>query len=79
MANIFNVVLFLEQPKRSGRKQTTSMSSLITKKNRANDVSLPKPRPQVSSPPQSDLGQIIKLIRSKLDEGNVKGGKKLAA
>ena len=30
----FNVVLvFLEQPKRSGRKQTTSMSSLINKKN----------------------------------------------
>ena len=47
----------LEQSKRSGRKQTTSMSSLINKKIRANDVSLPKPLPQVSSPPLSDLEQ----------------------
>ena len=28
---------------------------------------------QVSSPPLSDLEQRIKLISSKLDEGNVKG------
>ena len=80
MAYFFNVVLvFLEQPKRSGRKQTTSMSSLINKKIRANDVSFPKPHPQVSSPPLSDLEQRIKLISSKLDEGNVKGGIRLAA
>ena len=72
-------LFFLEQPKRSGRKQTTSMSSLINKKIRANDVSLPKPHPQVSSPPLSDLEQKIKLIKSKLDEGNVKGGIRLAA
>ena len=69
----------LEQPKRNGRKQTTSMSSLIIKKVRANDVSLPKPHPQVSSPPLSDLEQRIKLISSKLDEGNVKGGIRLVA
>ena len=69
----------MEHPKRSGRKQTTSMSSLINKKIRANDVSLPKPHPQVSSPPLSDLEQRIKLISSKLDEGNVKGGISLAA
>ena len=76
----FNVVLvFLEQPKRSGRKQTTSMSSLINKKVRANDVSLPKPYPQILSPPVSDLEQSIKLISSKLDEGNVKGGIRLAS
>ena len=76
MANFFNVVLvfFLEQPKRSER-----MSSLINKKNRANDVSLPKSHPQVSSPPMSDLEQRIKLISSKLDEGSVKGGIRLAA
>ena len=49
------------------------------KKIRANDVSLPKPHPQVSSPPLSDLEQRIKLISSKLDEGNVKGGIRLAA
>ena len=55
------------------------MSSLINKKIRANDVSFPKPRPQVSSPPLSDLEKRIKLISSKLDEGNVNGGKKLAA
>ena len=55
------------------------MSSLINKKIRANDVSLPKPHPQVSSPPLSDLEQRIKLISSKLDEGNVKGGIRLAA
>ena len=42
-------------------------------------MSLPKPHPQVSSPPLSDLEQKIKLIRSKLDEGNVKGGIRLAA
>ena len=73
-------LFFLEQPKRSGRKQTKSMSSLINKKIRAKDVSLPKPHPQVSSPPPlSDLEQRIKLISSKLDEGNVKGGLKLAA
>ena len=55
------------------------MSSLINKKTRANDVSLPKPHPQVSSPPLSDLEQRIKLISSKLDEGNVKRGIRLAA
>ena len=71
-------LFFLEQPKGSGRKQTASMSSLINKKNRANDVSLPKPHPQVSSPPLSDLEQRIKLLSSKLDEGNVKGGIRLA-
>ena len=32
-----------------------------------------------SSPPLSDLEQRIKLISSKLDEGNVKGGIRLAA
>ena len=70
----------MEQPKKSGRKQTSSMSSLINKKFRANDVSLPKSHPQVvSSPPLSDLEQRIKLISSKLDEGNVKGGMRLAA
>ena len=37
-------------------------------------MSLPKPHPQDSSPPLSDLDQRIKLISSKLDEGNVKGG-----
>ena len=72
-------LFFLEQPKRSGRKQTTSMSSLINEKKRANDVSLPKPQPQVSSPPLSDLEQRKKLISSKLDEGNVKGEIRLAA
>ena len=35
-------------------------------------MSLPKPHPQVSSPPLSDLELRIKLISSKLDEGNVK-------
>ena len=63
----------LQQPKQSGRKQTTSMSSLINKKN-----SSKKPIPN-SSPPLSDLEQRIKLISSNLDEGNVKGGIKLAA
>ena len=80
MANFLNVVLvFLEQPKRSGRKQTTSMSSLIIKKIRANDVLLPKPHLQVSSPPLSYLEQRTKLISSKFDEGNIKGGIRLAA
>ena len=60
MANFRNVFrVFLEPPKRSGHKQTTSMSSLINKKFRANDVSLPKPDSQVSSPPLSDLDQKI--------------------
>ena len=55
------------------------MSFLINTKIRANDVSLPKPHPQVSSPPLSDLEQRKKLISTKLDEGNVKGGIRLAA
>ena len=42
-------------------------------------MSLPKPHPQVSSPPLSDLEQRIKLKSSELDEGNVKGGIRLAA
>ena len=42
-------------------------------------MSLPKPHPQALSPPLSDLEQGTKLISSKLDEGNVKGGIKLAA
>ena len=41
-------------------------------------MSLPKPHPEVSSLPLSDLEQRIKLISSKLDEGNVKGGIRLA-
>ena len=41
-------------------------------------MSLRKPHPQVSSPPLSDLEQRIKLLSSKLDEGNVKGGIRLA-
>ena len=40
-----SLLFFLEQQKRSGRKQTTSMSSLINKKVRANDVSLQTPSP----------------------------------
>ena len=55
------------------------MSSLLNKKIRTNDLSLPKPHSQVSNPPLSDLEQRIKLISSKLDEGNVKGGITLAA
>ena len=55
------------------------MSSLINKKSLANDESLPKPHPQISSPPLSELEQRIKLIISKLDEANVKGGIRLAA
>ena len=42
-------------------------------------MSLPKPHPQNSSPPLRDLEERIKLKSSKLDEGNVKGGIKLAA
>ena len=42
-------------------------------------MSIPKPHPRVSSPPLSDLEQRIKLISSKLDEENVKGGIRLAA
>ena len=77
MANFLtSFLLFLEQPKKCGRQQTTTMSSLINKKIPVNDVSLPKPYPQVFSPPLSDLEQRIKLISSKLDEGNIKGGKK---
>ena len=47
-ANFFKLrsCFFLEQPKKSGRKQTKSMSSLINKKVRSNDVSLPKPIPK---------------------------------
>ena len=72
---LFNVVsFFLEQPKRSGSKQTTSMSFSINKKIRANDVSFPKPYLQVSSQPLSDLERRIKLRCRKLDEGNIEGG-----
>ena len=42
-------------------------------------MSLPKPHLQVSSPPLSDFEQRIKLISSKLNEGKVKGGIRLAA
>ena len=42
-------------------------------------MSLPKPHPQVSSPPLSELEQKIKLISSKLDQGNIKRGIRLAA
>ena len=42
-------------------------------------MSLPKLHPQVSSPPLSDLEQRRKIVSSKLDEGNVKGGIKPAA
>ena len=49
------------------------MSSFINKKKvRVNDMLLPKPHPQVSSPPLSDLEQRIKLKSSELDEENIK-------
>ena len=70
-------LFFLEKPRRSGRKQMTAMSSKKNKKFRANIVSLPKTRPRGSSPPQTDLEQRIKLINSKLDEGNIKGRMRL--
>ena len=38
-------LFFLEQTKRSGRKQTTSMSSLINIKIRANDCHMQNPSP----------------------------------
>ena len=55
------------------------MSYLRNKKISSNDVSLLKPHSQVSSPPLSDLEQRTKLKSSKLDEGNIKGGLRLAA
>ena len=55
------------------------MSSLINKKIRAKDVSPPKTHPQVSSPPLKVFEQRTKLISSKLDEGNIKRGIRLAA
>ena len=42
-------------------------------------MSLPKLHLQVSSPPLSDLEQRRKIVSSKLDEGNVKGGIRPAA
>ena len=42
-------------------------------------MSLPKPHPQVSSPPLSDFEQKIKLISSMLDERIVKREKRLDA
>ena len=67
------VYLFLEQPKRSGLKQSKNMSSLISKKNRENNLSLPKTHPKVSSPPLSDLEQGVKVMTSKLDNEIRKG------
>ena len=79
MANFCKVFLvFFKQPKNSGRKQTTSMISLINKKIRPNEVSLPKHHTQVSNPPLSDLLRKMKLMSRKLDEGNLKGWKRLA-
>ena len=80
MVNFFNVVLvFFGATEKKWTQTDHKHELLINKKIRANDVSLPKPHPQVSSPPLSDLEQRIKLISSKLDEGNVKGGIRLAA
>ena len=42
-------------------------------------MSLPKPCPQVSSPPLSYLEYRIKLVSSNLDEGDIMGGIRLAA
>ena len=49
------------------------MSSLINKTNLSKSCVTSK------TPPLSDLEQRIKLISSKLDEGNLKGGIRLAA
>ena len=53
-----NVFLFLEQPKRSGRKQTTGMSSLINYKIRGNYVPLPNDR---GSPSVNPTGRRARL------------------
>ena len=80
MANFFNVVLVFFGATEKKCTQTYHKDELLYKKKiRANDVSLPKSHPQVSSPPLSDLEQRIELLSSKLDEGNVKGRIRLAA
>ena len=81
MANFFNVVLVFSgaTEEKTGRKQTTSMSSLINKKIRVNDRSLSNPHPQVSIPPLSYLEQRIKLISSQFDGGNIQEEIKIAA
>ena len=42
-------------------------------------MSPPKPHTQVPSPTLCDLEQKIRLLSRKLDEGNIKGEKRLAA
>ena len=79
MANFVNVVLFFGATEKNWTQTDHKHELFVNKKVRANDVALPKPHPQVSSPPLSDLEQRIKLISSKLDEGNGKGGIILAA
>ena len=80
------IFFFTEQAKRSGHKQATALSSVITKKVRINFVLLSKPVPQGSSPRQTDPMQRIKLISiilrgkkgGKLIEGSKRRRKRLA-
>ena len=69
-------LFFCKKPKRSGRKQTTAMSSILNKKG-ANIVSLHRSLSHGSNPPQTDLQQTIKRISSNLIEGKITGGIRL--
>ena len=71
MAIFCMFLVFLEQPKRCGCKQTTSMSS-FPKETHAKTFSFPKLHPQISKPHLSDLEQRTNQISSQLDEGNMK-------
>ena len=67
---------FLKQPKRSVRKQTRAVTSIIE---RDSFVTVPKLLPQRSNPPQTNLEQRKKVIICKLDAGNLKDEKMLTA
>ena len=77
---LFNVVLVFFGATEKKWTQTDHKHELFDKqKNSSKRRVTSKTHPQVSSPPLSDLKQRIKLISSKLDEGNLKGGIRPAA
>ena len=68
---------FLEKPPRGGKRQRSSLSAIINKRIR-DGVIEKKPKRDRKPQQKSELDQRLRSICTKLDEGNVKAGIRMA-
>ena len=68
---------FLEKPPRGGKRQRSSLSAIINKRIR-DGVIENRPKRDRKPQPKSELDRRLRSICTKLDEGNVKAGIRMA-